>query len=109
MAPEMLRVDTPFDSSVDSWSLGIILFELLSNQMPFKANSMQELAQQVCDFELDFVEDPSWESISIEAKDLTENLLSKDPLNRIPVLEIKMHSWLHEENYLDKNVSLLAI
>lgn len=78
MAPELLQPGECFDSQVDCWSLGVILHQLLVAKMPFIADSMQELAEKIVDDEVDF-ESEAWETISIEALDLTENLLVKDP------------------------------
>lgn len=75
MAPELLKVNSTYDGTIDSWALGVILYELLVFKSPFYGNSDQELVTQIFQKKLDFVEDRAWASISIEARDLTENLL----------------------------------
>ena len=42
MAPEVLSY-TPYDSKADMWSLGVIIYELISLQKPFDADSVQEV------------------------------------------------------------------
>ena len=56
MAPEILG-GQPLDSKVDSWSLGVILFELLMGYQPFKSDNEKELIQQITKCEIDFDED----------------------------------------------------
>jgi NIMA (never in mitosis gene a)-related kinase len=42
MAPEVVAY-TPYDSKADMWSLGVIIYELISLEKPFEAKSVQEV------------------------------------------------------------------
>ena len=42
MAPEIL-FDRPYDSAVDIYSLGVVLYEMLYNRAPFESNSLPDL------------------------------------------------------------------
>jgi serine/threonine-protein kinase len=48
MAPEQLRGARDLDGSADVYSLGCVLFELLSGRRPFAAPNYQELVRLVC-------------------------------------------------------------
>ena len=41
MAPEMMIKNTSYDTSVDAYSLGILLYNLVTGQMPFMGNEKQ--------------------------------------------------------------------
>jgi serine/threonine protein kinase len=47
MAPEQLRSSRDVDSRTDVWSLGVVLFELLSGRSPFEAEAMPELCLKI--------------------------------------------------------------
>jgi fused-like protein len=46
MAPELVK-EQPYDHTVDLWSLGVILFELLVGQPPFYTNSIYSLINHI--------------------------------------------------------------
>jgi len=43
-APEMLKFDSPFDSRIDNWSLGIILHKMIIGDCPFTGKSDLQIA-----------------------------------------------------------------
>lgn len=45
-SPEVWK-DKPYDNKSDIWSLGAVLYEMITLKPPFTANSMQQLAQRV--------------------------------------------------------------
>ena len=101
MAPEQLIENTKFDARIDVWSLGVILHEMLLGKKPFAADTGHELINKITGDQVDF-ECDDWESVSIEALDLAEYLLKKDPDERLEVMEIKKQSWLLEQSLEDK-------
>lgn len=45
-SPEVWQ-DKPYDTKSDIWSLGCVLYEMITNRPPFKSNSMKELYKKV--------------------------------------------------------------
>ena len=95
MAPEMFS-ERGYDFKVDIWSLGVILYSMLSCQTPFKTRksdqykTVEELEPYTqFDFHYEI-----WKSISSDAKDLISKLLTVNPEHRISVEEIFVHPWL---------------
>ena len=86
-APEMLIEGKTFDEKIDSWSIGVILFNLLFAKMPFSSNNIRQLMEKIKKEELDFKND-NLQSISIEAADLLDQLLEKKPSLRLSPKEI---------------------
>jgi serine/threonine-protein kinase len=81
MSPEQMRVSPSLDARADIWSLGAILFELLTGKCPFEADSPAELCTKV------LVDDaPSLRSFSnrapAELDTIVLRCLQKDPSAR---------------------------
>ena len=91
VAPEVL-LRTPYNKEVDIWSLGIILFYMLTGHLPFKGNSKVIIADKIVNDDLEFDED-EWENKSKNAKKLIANCLIKEPEDRITIDEFINHPW----------------
>lgn len=91
-APEIM-LHTPYDTSVDIWSLGVILYVLLSGTLPFDAEDTFELTKQICRCQLDFTK-PEWSNISKSAIDLIQQMLQFEPGQRITVENALKHDWI---------------
>ncbi|ESQ47013.1 hypothetical protein EUTSA_v10027731mg [Eutrema salsugineum] len=98
LAPEIIRGDG-HGSSVDWWTFGIFLYELLTGKTPFKGNGNRETLFNVVGQPLKFPDG----SISFAAKDLIRGLLAKDPKKRLGfkkgATEIKQHPFFDNVNW----------
>lgn len=94
IAPEMLQKQ-PYDKSVDWWSFGILLFEMLNGLPPFYNENVNAMYKSVLRDEIKF---PS--SIAGEVKDLISKLLDRNPKTRLgsgksDADEIKAHPFFN--------------
>ena len=76
MAPEVV-LDLPSDSKADIWSLGVILFALISSRVPFSGSDKKETGQNIVNQPLAF-DRPVWNTVSLECKELLQGMLEKD-------------------------------
>ncbi|OHT04988.1 CAMK family protein kinase [Tritrichomonas foetus] len=90
-APE-IHQKIPYDKSVDIWSLGVTMYVTLSGQSPFSNDDPYEMVYQIINGIYDF-DDPAFDEISEEAKDLIRCMMQKDPSRRITIEAALMHPW----------------
>jgi len=90
-APELFIAET-YNEKVDIWSLGVILYLLLSGIPPFFGETVKELTDRIIAVEFDF-EDSCWEKVSEAAKDTICHLLVKDPSKRYTAKQLKECPW----------------
>lgn len=91
VAPEVLR--KRYGPEADVWSVGVIIYILLSGVPPFWGETEQEIFEEVLHGDLDFTSDP-WPSISESAKDLVKRMLVRDPRKRLTAHEVLCHPWV---------------
>eukprot|EP00347_Sterkiella_histriomuscorum_P019499 403341396 len=92
VAPEVL-LQRPYGKSVDLWSLGVIIYILLSAMLPFDAEDQKEAARRTIYEPVPFTH-PIWDYVTVEAKDLITRLLEKDRFKRITLDEVLVHPWV---------------
>eukprot|EP00878_Enallax_costatus_P023670 GHUV01025198.1.p1 GENE.GHUV01025198.1~~GHUV01025198.1.p1 ORF type:complete len:812 (+),score=246.94 GHUV01025198.1:450-2885(+) len=90
-APEIVRGSEYEGQAVDLWSVGIMLYEALSGDLPFKGSSQAALFKAI----QRGAYQPLPQTISPEARDLVTRLLLVDPAARITWSELSRHPWLN--------------
>jgi len=91
MAPELLRGN--YDEKCDVWSCGVILYILLSGYPPFNGRSDRQIQARIMTSELEF-KGKIWNSVSQEAKDLIQRMLTKNPSQRPSIKEVYNDQWI---------------
>lgn len=94
MSPELV-MDSGYDQRVDVWSLGCLMYILLSGQPPFKGNNKEEIGHSVMNTEPAF-NTAEWRKISAEAKDFIETCLEKQSQNRPSINKLLDHQWINK-------------
>ncbi|KAK3859138.1 hypothetical protein Pcinc_034716 [Petrolisthes cinctipes] len=90
MAPELIE-EKPYDHNADLWSLGCILYELLTGKPPFCTTSIVHLIKLVR------TEPVFWPTCwSDECTTFLHGLLQKDPTKRLTWPHLLEHDWVHE-------------
>ena len=84
------KQDRVYTIKADLWSVGVILYEILTGKFPITPKTLYHLPQQLADLEIKI---PSDIIISDECKDLINRLLIKDPNQRIEWNDFFTHKW----------------
>lgn len=95
MAPEILKYKK-YDSKVDLWSMGIILFEMLTSKPPFIGVNHIDLIRVIDSTELTI---PDNITISNDCNDLLKSLIVVDPNFRISFDNFFKHSFFDNYNF----------
>ena len=99
IAPEIIKNEGYKGFKADLWSAGVVLFALLFGTVPFKANNMKDLHQQILQAKYNMKEE-----VSEEAKSLIRGLLTTNPKKRLSVTKVLMHPWLAGSELLSTDV-----
>jgi len=90
MAPEIMR-DKKYTHKADLWSVGVIMYEMLTGKLPFKSRTHYDL---ILEIERLNVKIPECYSITTEGENLVKSLLIKEPEKRISWEDFFNHPWM---------------
>ena len=99
VAPEVLAQEVThgelrrYGTSCDCWSVGVIVYILLSAAPPFYGKTDAEMNRRIKQGQYKFP-DKYWSHISQSAKDFICRLLTVDPTRRMSALEALQHDWV---------------
>ena len=82
-----------YGKGCDLWSMGVLLYVMLSKTMPFRAKEVDQLLKLVVRGVFKFRPEEKWKGVSDEAKDLITKLLNKEPSKRLSIAQAKAHPW----------------
>ncbi|OWA52889.1 Peripheral plasma membrane protein CASK [Hypsibius exemplaris] len=95
MSPEMLQ-NRPYGSATDIWSCGVLLFVMLSGNLPFQGTK-ERLFEAISSARIS-MPGKTWDHISDYAKDLVMRMLCVDQAERYTAAECLEHPWLRERD-----------
>ena len=90
IAPEVIR--GKYDEACDLWSIGVIMYILLTGFPPFNGDNEDEIIRSVLVGKYDTTSD-AYRTLSNNAKDLITKLLKFNPSERITAKDALMHPW----------------
>lgn len=88
MSPEVLKGDNQ-SYEVDTWALGILLYELFHDCTPFKGRTPRELLNNILEKKMKI-----GNMVPKDAKDLILRLLAIEPTKRITLEEVREHPFV---------------
>ena len=98
-APEMLKGDYYKGSTVDIWSIGVVLFFMICGYLPFQDEDNSKLYKKIIQGKYTI---PT--HVSTQGRELLYNLMNVNPRKRINLSQIKRHSWV--KLYSNKSIDL---
>lgn len=112
VAPEILesranRDGAEYSAKVDVWSLGVVLYTMLSGTLPFSDDYGTTAASQIMRGDFQFRSN-RWERVSLEAKLLVKNILVVQPEKRPGLDQIIEFVWLRDEEMYKKAHALMG-
>jgi calcium-dependent protein kinase len=94
VAPEVIQ--KKYNEKCDLWSCGVIMYVLLSRKPPFAGENTDEIIEKIKKGSYDLKSHP-FDTLSANAKDLIQKLLTKDVNQRISAVEALNHPWFEEQ------------
>lgn len=98
MAPQVLQ--GVYTSQADMWSVGVIVYMLLSSHRPFYSKKRPVMIDKIMRCDYNFRKD-YWKPVSDEAKDFINKLLVMDPSIRYKAQQAQAHAWMNKEFKLE--------
>ena len=91
LAPEMIK-EIGHDEHLDIWCIGVLLFELLTGNVPFKGKDIQSLNNNILSLKISWPKD-----IDPIAKNLIFKILKPNPNERISLRDMLKHPFFKEK------------
>ncbi|XP_014285393.1 calcium/calmodulin-dependent protein kinase type II alpha chain isoform X9 [Halyomorpha halys] len=92
LSPEVLKKE-PYGKPVDIWACGVILYILLVGYPPFWDEDQHRLYAQIKSGSYDYPS-PEWDTVTPEAKNLINQMLTVNPAKRITASDALKHPWI---------------
>ena len=93
LAPEVLHGD--YSKECDCWSLGVIMYVILSSYLPFHGNNQAEVYKKIKSGVFTF-DHEEFNAVNDSAKDLITRLLTTDKAQRFTCSQALEHQWFQD-------------
>ena len=103
IAPEVINRN--YNQKCDLWSIGVILYTLLSCKLPFNGEDDNEVFENIKkgEYKMDL---ECFSKVSADAKDLISRLLVVEPEKRINLIDVFQHPFFTKKNMKDYNMGV---
>ena len=101
VAPEVLK--GAYGPLCDMWSIGVIMFILLSGKYPFVGNTENEIFKKILTSDVN-MSSGVWKTLSANSKDLIVKCLTKNPAKRINAKAALDHPWFTDNSNAEIHV-----
>ncbi|RTG90297.1 serine/threonine kinase 17 [Schistosoma bovis] len=98
-APEVLNYD-PIHLTTDIWSVGVVVYYLLTGESPFWNESKEHTFLNVCQLNISYP-DHLFQDISMEAIAFIKRLIQKNPRDRPSAVDCFNDPWLSSTTFTD--------
>ena len=96
MAPEVLsRENIEARPSIDIWSMGCVLFDMICGELPFNGRTSGEIINKIKKGEFQFPQDSE---VSYYCRKLIRSMLNVNYRKRITIKELSCHPWIIHSN-----------
>lgn len=102
IAPEVLEMK-PYGRPVDCWACGVIMYTLITGFLPFHHEDERRLNELIKNGDCD-LQHKTWDSVTVEGKDLVQKLLCVVPSRRITAEQALKHSWFIKMRTTRENI-----
>ena len=98
-----------YNSKIDIWSLGVVLYIMLSGKVPFPGNSELEIIGNVLKGDFHFNHEP-FARHSVQAKEFLQCMIKKEVSERYTAQQALAHPWIQNfASHSDQPISEASI